>query len=61
MHLESNLVYSATGACVDTVICGGRILMQGGVVDGEEEILARAGETAARLAAAARSGGGACS
>lgn len=60
-HLESNLVYSATGACVDTVICGGRILMQGGVVDGEKEILARAGETAARLAAAARSGGGACS
>lgn len=60
-HLASNLVYSGNSACVDTVICDGRILMRGGVVDGEEEILARSRETAARLADAARSGGRTCS
>ncbi|HXW98282.1 MAG TPA: amidohydrolase, partial [Methanomicrobiales archaeon] len=46
---ESNLVYSATGSSVDTVICDGRILMLHGVVPGEEEILARAAESAAAL------------
>ena len=46
---ESNLVYSATGSSVDTVICDGRILMLHGVVPGEEEILARASESAAAL------------
>lgn len=60
-HLASNLVYSASSACVDTVICDGRILMRGGVVDGEEEILARSRETAARLAGTARSEGRTCS
>jgi 5-methylthioadenosine/S-adenosylhomocysteine deaminase len=60
-HLVSNLVYSANGGCVDTVICDGRILMRKGVVDGEEEILAHARETAVRLAGAARSGERVCS
>ena len=46
---ESNLVYSAAGSAVDTVICDGRILMLHGVVPGEEEILARAAESAAAL------------
>jgi 5-methylthioadenosine/S-adenosylhomocysteine deaminase len=46
---ESNLVYSATGSLVDTVICDGRVLMLHGVVPGEEEILARAAEAAADL------------
>ena len=55
-HLVSNLVYSANGGCVDTVICDGRILLRKGVVAGEEEILAHARETAVRLAGAARSG-----
>ena len=39
-NLLSNLVYSAGGDCVDTVICDGRILMQNRVVPGEEEIVA---------------------
>ncbi|HUK38532.1 MAG TPA: amidohydrolase [Methanomicrobiales archaeon] len=46
---ESNLVYSATGSAVDTVICDGRVLMLHGVVPGEKEILARAAESAAAL------------
>lgn len=37
----SNLVYAANGSCVDTVICDGRILMQGRKVPGEDEILER--------------------
>ncbi|MGA2933584.1 MAG: amidohydrolase [Methanomicrobiales archaeon] len=46
---ESNLVYSAAGSAVDTVICDGRILMLHGVVPGEEEILSRASKAAAAL------------
>ena len=46
---ESNLVYSAAGSAVDTVICDGRILMLHGEVPGEGEILARAAESAAAL------------
>jgi 5-methylthioadenosine/S-adenosylhomocysteine deaminase len=46
---ESNLVYAATGPCVDTVICDGRILMLHGVVPGEEEILSQAAKSAAAL------------
>lgn len=41
-HLESDMVYSADTSCIDTVICDGRILMQDGHVDGEEEIVAEA-------------------
>lgn len=44
--LISNLVYSANGSSVDTVICNGRILMQNRKVDNEEEILERAGKAA---------------
>jgi len=46
---ESNLVYSAAGSSVDTVICDGRILMLHGEVPGEEEILARVAKSAAAL------------
>ena len=46
---ESNLVYSASGASVDTAICDGRILMLHGEIPGEEEILARAARSAAAL------------
>jgi 5-methylthioadenosine/S-adenosylhomocysteine deaminase len=38
-NLISNLVYSANGSCVDTVICDGKILMQNRVVKREAEIL----------------------
>lgn len=48
-NLVSNLVYSASGAFVDTVICDGRILMEGGYVEGEEEIIRQAREVAERL------------
>jgi 5-methylthioadenosine/S-adenosylhomocysteine deaminase len=44
----SNLVYSASGAVVDTVICNGKILMQDGEVPGEKEILHKAAEVAYR-------------
>ena len=44
----SDLVYAADPSCLDTVVCAGRILMEGGVVHGEEEIVAAARQ-AARL------------
>ena len=43
-NLDSNLVYSAHGGCVDTTICDGVVLMQNRVVPGEAEILRRASE-----------------
>jgi 5-methylthioadenosine/S-adenosylhomocysteine deaminase len=48
-HLASDLIYAANGASIDTVICDGRILMQGRRVQGEEEIIAKARETAFAL------------
>jgi 5-methylthioadenosine/S-adenosylhomocysteine deaminase len=47
--LASNLVYAASGAVVDTTVVAGRVLMRGGEVEGEAEILARAAERARRL------------
>ncbi len=47
--LESNLVYAATGATVDTAVVAGEVLMRGGEVPGMEEIAARAAERARRL------------
>lgn len=44
----SDLVYAADASCVDTVVCAGRVLMEGGHVPGEEEIIATA-RKAARL------------
>lgn len=50
MHnVESNLVYAANGAMVDTVICAGRVLMENRVVPGEEEVRQRAAACAAAL------------
>jgi 5-methylthioadenosine/S-adenosylhomocysteine deaminase len=60
-HLVSNLVYSANSSCVDTTICDGRVLMLGGRVEGEEEILAQVRATLARLAAPREAAGDACS
>ena len=48
-NLTSNLVYSAKGSCVDTLICDGKILMQNRVVKGEEEIIEKASDTAKDL------------
>ena len=45
----SHAVYAANGHCVDTTICDGRILMEGGEIEGYEEIRARAIEAARRV------------
>lgn len=60
-HLVSNLVYSASSSCVDTTICDGRVLMLGGRVEGEKEILTQVRATLARLAAPREEAGDACS
>ena len=49
INLIPNLVYSAHGSCIDTTICDGKILMQGGIVDEEEEIIEKAQEIALAL------------
>lgn len=48
-RLVDDMVYSADSSCIDTVICDGRILMQGGHVDGEEAIVAEARKYAQRF------------
>ncbi|MCX6801641.1 MAG: amidohydrolase [Candidatus Diapherotrites archaeon] len=40
--LISDLVYSASDSCVDTVFCNGEIVMRHGKVEGEEEIIEKA-------------------
>jgi 5-methylthioadenosine/S-adenosylhomocysteine deaminase len=50
--LTADLVYAATGAVVDTTVVDGRVLMRGGVVEGEAEIQANAVEQARRLGVA---------
>ena len=60
-NLVSNLVYSADSSCVDTTICDGRVLMLGGKVEGEEEILAQVRATVARLTATLEPEENACS
>jgi 5-methylthioadenosine/S-adenosylhomocysteine deaminase len=44
--LYSDLVYSANGSCIDTVICDGKVLMNHREVKGEEEIIDGARRTA---------------
>ena len=39
---EANLIYSAHSDCIDSVICDGKFVMKGRVVEGEKEILAEA-------------------
>lgn len=48
-ELASDLVYAASGSVVDTTVAGGRALMRGGSIEGEEEVVARAAECARRL------------
>ena len=47
--LTSDLVYAATGAAVDTTVVAGKVLMRGGEIEGQDEIVARAAERAKRL------------
>jgi 5-methylthioadenosine/S-adenosylhomocysteine deaminase len=49
-NLISNLVYSANGSCIDTVICDGKILMENRNVPGEDEIMLKAANIAYNLA-----------
>lgn len=48
-NLAANMVYAADSACVDTVLCAGRILMANRRVDGEGAILDAARTSARRL------------
>jgi len=41
-NLLAGLVYSADGSCIDTTICNGKIAMEAGKVEGEEEIIEKA-------------------
>jgi 5-methylthioadenosine/S-adenosylhomocysteine deaminase len=54
--LPAGLVYAASGSIVDTTVVAGRVLMRGGVVEGEAEIVARARERASRLGLLAGAG-----
>ncbi|MCS7281640.1 MAG: amidohydrolase [Desulfobacterota bacterium] len=47
--LYSDIVYSANGYCVDTVICMGNVIMENRVVPGEEEIIRNAKKVARSL------------
>ncbi len=50
MHnLVSHLVYSANSSVVDSVVCDGKVLMEHGVIEGEEEILMKAAEAAKQM------------
>ncbi len=60
-NLISNLVYSDNGSCVDTTICNGRVLMTGGRVEGEEEIIRQVRNVMARLTADSEPEADACS
>jgi 5-methylthioadenosine/S-adenosylhomocysteine deaminase len=48
-NLIANLVYAASGAVVDTTVVAGDVLMHGGVIEGADEVVAKAREAAARL------------
>lgn len=48
-NLVSNWVYSADSSAIASVMCNGRWLMQNRTIEGEEEILAKARESVARL------------
>lgn len=50
-HPDADFIYAGDGRCVDTVICAGRILMEGKVVPGEAEIIAAAQAAARQLRA----------
>lgn len=45
----ANMVYSADSSCIDTVICGGEILMLHKFIEGEKEILQEAKECCRRI------------
>jgi 5-methylthioadenosine/S-adenosylhomocysteine deaminase len=48
-ELHAGLVYAASGSAVEVTVVAGRVLMRDGVVEGTEEIVARARECTQRL------------
>ncbi len=52
--LVANLVYAASGSVVDATVVAGRALMRGGVVEGADEVVARARERATGLGLSSR-------
>jgi 5-methylthioadenosine/S-adenosylhomocysteine deaminase len=48
-NLISNIVFSAEPACVDTVICNGKILMENGVIEWEADVKEKAMRVAEEL------------
>jgi 5-methylthioadenosine/S-adenosylhomocysteine deaminase len=48
-NVKSNLMYSAGRSCIDSLICDGKILMEGGMVEGEEKIVEDACNVAKEL------------
>jgi 5-methylthioadenosine/S-adenosylhomocysteine deaminase len=49
--IYSDIVYASNGHAVDTVICMGKVLMEGRYVPGEEEIMNKARQVARALVA----------
>ena len=47
--LDAGLVYAASGTVADTTVVAGRVLMRGGVVEGADEVVAKARERAVGL------------
>jgi 5-methylthioadenosine/S-adenosylhomocysteine deaminase len=47
--IPSNLVYAGAGHAVTATICDGHVLMEGGVIEGEKEVLAQATKVAKDL------------
>ncbi|MBA2521941.1 MAG: amidohydrolase [Solirubrobacterales bacterium] len=47
--LPAALIYASSGSVIDTTVVAGRPLMQGGRIDGIDEVVAKARERAARL------------
>jgi 5-methylthioadenosine/S-adenosylhomocysteine deaminase len=49
--IYSDIVYASNGHAIDTVICMGKVLMEGRYVPGEEEIMSKARQVARALVA----------
>ena len=49
-NLVANLVYAASAGCVSTVVVDGKVVVENGAFEGEEEIVEKASEVAFRLA-----------
>ena len=47
--LDAGIVYAASGAVVDATVVAGTVLMQGGRIDGADEVVAKARERASAL------------